>query len=108
MNFQLPLLRCANTCVLLACSPVFRRQQFLIRSLGSGIDHYSHFSSGKMQDLKSVEVDAESIIRAITPALDSGRHKGQAGTHFFQAHLILFLKIIIRSMEKYILSFCYG
>ncbi|XP_073220926.1 ATP-dependent (S)-NAD(P)H-hydrate dehydratase isoform X2 [Cicer arietinum] len=29
--------------------------------------------------MQSVEVDAENIIRAITPALDSSRHKGQAG-----------------------------
>ncbi|XP_057429882.1 ATP-dependent (S)-NAD(P)H-hydrate dehydratase isoform X2 [Lotus japonicus] len=32
-----------------------------------------------MQRMRSVEADAESIIRAITPALDSTRHKGQAG-----------------------------
>ncbi|MED6143872.1 hypothetical protein PIB30_009947 [Stylosanthes scabra] len=31
------------------------------------------------QDLRSVEVDAESVIRSITPALDLTRHKGQAG-----------------------------
>ncbi|XP_027192068.2 ATP-dependent (S)-NAD(P)H-hydrate dehydratase isoform X1 [Cicer arietinum] len=78
MNSKLCLLRCANNCMLLDCSPVFRRQQFLIRSLGGGggIDHHTNYSSGKMQ---SVEVDAENIIRAITPALDSSRHKGQAG-----------------------------
>ncbi|GAU33461.1 hypothetical protein TSUD_380970 [Trifolium subterraneum] len=29
--------------------------------------------------MQSVEVDAESIIRVITPALDQSRHKGQAG-----------------------------
>lgn len=107
MNYQLPLLRCANTCMLLPCSPVFRRQQFFIRSLGSGIDHYSHFSSAKMQDLKSAEVDAESIIRAITPALDSGRHKGQAGNTILSSSYHPFFKLIITSMEKYILSFCY-
>ncbi|XP_027330196.1 ATP-dependent (S)-NAD(P)H-hydrate dehydratase-like [Abrus precatorius] len=77
MNSQLSLLSCANTCMLLASSPVFRRQQLFIRSLGVGIDHHAH--SGNMQDLKSVEVDAESIIRAITPPLDANRHKGQAG-----------------------------
>ncbi|OIV95854.1 hypothetical protein TanjilG_06830 [Lupinus angustifolius] len=31
------------------------------------------------QHLSSVEVDADSVIRAITPALDASRHKGQAG-----------------------------
>ncbi|KAK7359733.1 hypothetical protein VNO77_01698 [Canavalia gladiata] len=77
MNSQLSFLGCANTCMLLASSPVFRRQQFLIRSLGGGIHHHTH--SANMQDLRSVEADAESIIQAITPALDPSRHKGQAG-----------------------------
>lgn len=81
MNSQFCFLGRANTCMLLASSSVFRRQQFLIRSLGGGIDHH-HTHSRNMQDLSSVEVDAESIIRAITPALDPSRHKGQAGTHF--------------------------
>jgi ATP-dependent NAD(P)H-hydrate dehydratase len=63
--------------MLLASSSVFRRQKFLIRSLGGSIDFHTNCSSGKMQ---SVEVDAESIIRVITPALDQSRHKGQAGT----------------------------
>lgn len=57
--------------------------------MGGGIDHQTH--STKMQDLGSVEVDAESIIRAITPALDPTRHKGQAGTQFLRLHMILFL-----------------
>ncbi|XP_016197424.1 ATP-dependent (S)-NAD(P)H-hydrate dehydratase isoform X1 [Arachis ipaensis] len=56
-------------------SGICRRQQFLIRSLGGGIDH----SRNMQQDLRSVEVDAESVIRSITPALDPTRHKGQAG-----------------------------
>ncbi|XP_061347890.1 ATP-dependent (S)-NAD(P)H-hydrate dehydratase-like isoform X1 [Gastrolobium bilobum] len=77
MNSQYSFLGCASTCMLLASSSFFRRQQFLIRSLGGGIDH--HTNSRNMQDLRSVEVDAESIIRAITPALDPRRHKGQAG-----------------------------
>ncbi|CAJ2658444.1 unnamed protein product [Trifolium pratense] len=50
-----------------------RRQKFFIRSLGGSIDYHK---TGKMQ---SVEVDAENIIRIITPALDQSRHKGQAG-----------------------------
>ncbi|QHO15357.1 ATP-dependent (S)-NAD(P)H-hydrate dehydratase [Arachis hypogaea] len=72
---QLSLLSYANTCMLMASSSVYRRQQFLIRSLGGGIDH----SRNMQQDLRSVEVDAESVIRSITPALDPTRHKGQAG-----------------------------
>lgn len=76
MNSQLPLLYCAKNCMLLASSPVFRRQQFFVRSLGGSIDHHTNCSSGKMQ---SVEVDAERVIREITPVLDRSRHKGQAG-----------------------------
>lgn len=76
MNSQLPLLYCAKNCMRLASSPVFRRQRFLIRSLGGSIDYHTNCSSGKMQ---SVEVDAERVIREITPVLDRSRHKGQAG-----------------------------
>ncbi|KAI4345581.1 hypothetical protein L6164_012689 [Bauhinia variegata] len=76
MPSRLAFLDCAKNCML-ASSPVFRRQQFLIRSLGGASDHQIHFA--KMKDLKSVEADAESILRAITPPLDPSRHKGQAG-----------------------------
>ncbi|XP_017436261.1 ATP-dependent (S)-NAD(P)H-hydrate dehydratase isoform X2 [Vigna angularis] len=75
MNSRL-LLDCAKSCIL-ASSPVFRRQQFLIRCLEVSIDHRPH--SRDMQALRSIEVDSESVIRAITPALDPTRHKGQAG-----------------------------
>ncbi|XP_047153168.1 ATP-dependent (S)-NAD(P)H-hydrate dehydratase isoform X1 [Vigna umbellata] len=75
MNSRL-LLDCAKSCIL-ASSPVFRRQQFLIRCLEGSIDHRPH--SRDMQALRSIEVDSESVIRAITPALDPTRHKGQAG-----------------------------
>lgn len=74
MNSQLPLLCCANNCMLLASSRVFRRQRFLIRSFGGSIDHCRNSVSGKMQS-----VDVDDIIRAITPDLDQSRHKGQAG-----------------------------
>ncbi|KAI5447274.1 ATP-dependent (S)-NAD(P)H-hydrate dehydratase isoform X1 [Lathyrus oleraceus] len=74
MNSQLPLLCCANNCMLLASSRVFRRQRFLIRSFGGSIDHCRNSGSGKMQS-----VDVDDIIRAITPDLDQSRHKGQAG-----------------------------
>lgn len=75
MNSRL-LLDCAKSCIL-ASSPVFRRQQFLIRCVEGSIDHPPH--SRDMQALRSIEVDSESVIRAITPALDPTRHKGQAG-----------------------------
>ncbi|XP_019419165.1 PREDICTED: ATP-dependent (S)-NAD(P)H-hydrate dehydratase isoform X1 [Lupinus angustifolius] len=80
MNSQLSFLGCANTCMLLASSSVFRRQHLLIRSLGvgSGIHHHT-YCANMQQHLSSVEVDADSVIRAITPALDASRHKGQAG-----------------------------
>ncbi|KAF3457192.1 hypothetical protein FNV43_RR01849 [Rhamnella rubrinervis] len=66
---------------MLASSAVFRRQQFLIRSLGGYTDHPLQ---KRMQEVKSiggpsVEADAENILRAITPTLDPSRHKGQAG-----------------------------
>ncbi|KAG8370144.1 hypothetical protein BUALT_Bualt14G0086800 [Buddleja alternifolia] len=63
---------------------VIRRQQFLIRCLGS----YNNISKNicnnttiKMQSLMSpsMEVDAVSVLRSITPSLDPSRHKGQAG-----------------------------
>jgi len=87
MNSQLPLLYCAKNCMLPASSPVFRRHRLLIRSLGGSIDHHTNCSSGKMQ---SVEVDAERVIREITPVLDRSRHKGQAGTQFLQIHIFIF------------------
>lgn len=55
---------------------VMNSQLPLIRSLGGSIDYHTNCSSGKMQ---SVEVDAERVIREITPVLDRSRHKGQAG-----------------------------
>ncbi|XP_058757750.1 ATP-dependent (S)-NAD(P)H-hydrate dehydratase-like isoform X1 [Vicia villosa] len=78
MNCQLPLLCCANNCMLLASSPVFRRQRFLVRSFGGSVDHCRNSGFGKMKS-GQVLFDAEDVIRAITPALDQSRHKGQAG-----------------------------
>ncbi|PIN22194.1 putative sugar kinase [Handroanthus impetiginosus] len=64
---------------------VIRRQQFLVRCLGgynnssknfcSTIRMVSSMSGGG----PSLEVDALSILRSITPSLDNSRHKGQAG-----------------------------
>ncbi|XVF38153.1 hypothetical protein REPUB_Repub20aG0075200 [Reevesia pubescens] len=65
---------------------VLRRQQFLIRSLGgySVSDICAHHK--RMEAVKclsgggaSLEADAESVLKAITPSLDPTRHKGQAG-----------------------------
>ncbi|KAL2339156.1 hypothetical protein Fmac_013602 [Flemingia macrophylla] len=75
MNSRI-LLDSAKSCIL-ASSPVFRRQQFLIRCVGGSIDHQRNFRD--MQTLRALEVDSESVVRAITPALDPTRHKGQAG-----------------------------
>ncbi|GFP83992.1 ATP-dependent (s)-NAD(P)H-hydrate dehydratase [Phtheirospermum japonicum] len=67
---------------------VIRRQQFLIRCLGGYNSNISskNFSNKtiKMQSLvsggaPSLEIDAISILRSITPSLDNSRHKGQAG-----------------------------
>lgn len=80
MNSQFAVLDSAKD-YLLASSAVFRRQQFLIRSLGG----YTDQSQQKiMQQTKALggtalEADAEHILRAITPPLDRSKHKGQAG-----------------------------
>ncbi|XP_038878237.1 ATP-dependent (S)-NAD(P)H-hydrate dehydratase isoform X2 [Benincasa hispida] len=66
---------------MLASSAVFRRQQFLIRSLG-GFGDCTY--QNKRQQIKAmsggyIEADAANILRAITPSLDPNRYKGQAG-----------------------------
>ncbi|KAL3626229.1 hypothetical protein CASFOL_029778 [Castilleja foliolosa] len=67
---------------------VIRRQQFLIRCLGGYNSNISSknlsYKTIKMQSLASggdpsLEVDAISILRSITPSLDNSKHKGQAG-----------------------------
>ncbi|KAK7387794.1 hypothetical protein VNO78_22587 [Psophocarpus tetragonolobus] len=77
MNSRI-LLDCAKNRIL-ASSPVFRRQQFLIRCVRGSIDHQSQPRSRGMQTLMSLEVHSVGLIRAITPPLDPTRHKGQAG-----------------------------
>ncbi|XP_057956812.1 ATP-dependent (S)-NAD(P)H-hydrate dehydratase isoform X2 [Malania oleifera] len=68
---------------MLASSSVFRRQQFLIRTLGGYTDNICQRRI--LRQIKSMavgtasEADAESILRTITPTLDPSRHKGQAG-----------------------------
>ncbi|XP_010255910.1 PREDICTED: ATP-dependent (S)-NAD(P)H-hydrate dehydratase isoform X2 [Nelumbo nucifera] len=66
---------------MLASSAIFRRQQFLIRSLGG---HSSNIHRERMQAIKCVsgsalEADGQSILRAIVPTFDPFRYKGQAG-----------------------------
>ncbi|CAA6656745.1 unnamed protein product [Spirodela intermedia] len=65
-----------------AASAVSRRQQFLIRSLGGvrGSAPSRRMAAG-VTNLNSLglEADAGSILKRITPPLDSGLHKGQAG-----------------------------
>lgn len=70
MNYRI-LLDSAKSCILASSVP--RRQQFLIRCVGGSTDQRD------MQALRSLEVDSQTVIRAITPALDPTRHKGQAG-----------------------------
>ncbi|KAM0962925.1 hypothetical protein ACFX2A_022463 [Malus domestica] len=78
----------ARTCLyMLGSSGVLRRQQFLIRSLGVGgcSDRNTITNQKAMQGIRkftsppSLEADAESVLRAISPTLDPNRHKGQAG-----------------------------
>ncbi|KAL5720334.1 ATP-dependent NAD(P)H-hydrate dehydratase [Ranunculus cassubicifolius] len=66
---------------MLASSALLRRQQFLIRSLGgpSSQQHVRKTQQVRFVSRATMEVDAESIIRRITPILDPNRHKGQAG-----------------------------
>ncbi|KAL3505868.1 hypothetical protein ACH5RR_031250 [Cinchona calisaya] len=67
-----------------ASSAVFRRQNFLIRCLGGySKNKNNNFYLIRMQSamggVNSLEADAISILRSITPTLDPTRHKGQAG-----------------------------
>ncbi|KAK4784686.1 hypothetical protein SAY86_019054 [Trapa natans] len=75
-----PLCNSVKGC-LVASSSVLRRQQFLIRILGGSSSQTYQNRLGGIRSMAvcSVEVDAESILKAITPALESSKHKGQAG-----------------------------
>ncbi|KGN57014.1 ATP-dependent (S)-NAD(P)H-hydrate dehydratase [Cucumis sativus] len=66
---------------MLASSAVFRRQQFLLRSLGGFGDctYQNRRLQIKAMSGTSIEADADLILRAITPCLDPNRYKGQAG-----------------------------
>ncbi|CDO99004.1 unnamed protein product [Coffea canephora] len=72
-----------------AAAAVFRRQNFLIRCLGgyrkekNYSNNFHHHCVIRMHSAMSggpsLEADAVSILRSITPTLDPTRHKGQAG-----------------------------
>lgn len=80
MNSQFALLGITKRCML-GSSAVFRRQQFLIRTLGGYADqsHQERMQQTKAMSGTALEVDAEHFLRAITPTLDPTKHKGQAG-----------------------------
>ncbi|KAK9992527.1 hypothetical protein SO802_027512 [Lithocarpus litseifolius] len=80
MNSQFALLGSVKHCML-ASSAVFRRQQFLIRTLGGYTDqtHLKRMQQTKAMSGTAFEADSENILRAITPNLDPSKHKGQAG-----------------------------
>ncbi|XP_062177201.1 ATP-dependent (S)-NAD(P)H-hydrate dehydratase [Alnus glutinosa] len=80
MNSQFAFLGVAKHCML-GSSAVFRRQQFLIRTLGGYTDqtHQKILQQTKAMSGIALEADAEHILRAITPTLDPTKHKGQAG-----------------------------
>ncbi|KAJ6811905.1 ATP-dependent (S)-NAD(P)H-hydrate dehydratase isoform X1 [Iris pallida] len=66
---------------LLSSSPIYRRQLFLIRSLG-GYCCRAHMEEGRGVPgvgVSTSQTDAETVIQRITPILDPSRHKGQAG-----------------------------
>lgn len=65
---------------MLASSSVYRRQLFLIRSLG-GYYCRVHMEGGRAvsSSLSTLGADAEGVIRKITPILDLNFYKGQAG-----------------------------
>lgn len=73
-----------------SAAATIRRQQFLIRCLLGGYSESSiwnkSYHSIRMHSAMSggstIEADAISILRSITPSLDPSRHKGQAGKPF--------------------------
>lgn len=80
MNFQFAFLGSKKN-FMLSSSAIFRRQQFLIRSLGVSTNqtHQKIMQETKALSGTSLEADAEHILRVITPTLDHNKHKGQAG-----------------------------
>ncbi|XP_020584635.1 ATP-dependent (S)-NAD(P)H-hydrate dehydratase [Phalaenopsis equestris] len=71
---------CLENCML-ASSSVYRRQLFLIRSLGGYCCRVHMEGGGRAvgSSISVAEADAESVMRKITPKLDPILYKGQAG-----------------------------
>ncbi|KAG1331303.1 ATP-dependent (S)-NAD(P)H-hydrate dehydratase [Cocos nucifera] len=80
MSSSVALSGCFENCML-ASSAVFRRQLFLIRSLGGNCCrvHMDRMQEAEGAGAATLEADAEGIIRKITPVMDPRRYKGQAG-----------------------------
>lgn len=85
MNSSFSVLESKTSCMF-ASNSILRRQHFLIRSLRG---YKSQNFTGIMAERKySVdEVVAGKILRKITPDLEPGRYKGQAGK---DAHFLFF------------------
>lgn len=86
---------------LLSSSPIYRRQLFLIRSLGgycckAHMDGGQGAAGGKTCALE--EADAEIVIRKITPVLDPKRYKGQAGKFHCSIQAIIGRLLNIRQL----------
>lgn len=72
-----------NTSCMFASNSILRRQHFLIRSLrGYKSQNFTAIMAERKYSVD--EVVAGKILRKITPDLEPGRYKGQAGkdTHF--------------------------
>lgn len=80
MSRSVALSGCFENCML-ASSAIFRRQLFLIRSLGGHCCrvHMERMQRGEGARAATLEADAEGIIRKITPVMDPRLCKGQAG-----------------------------
>ncbi|KAK3211764.1 hypothetical protein Dsin_016470 [Dipteronia sinensis] len=79
---------------LASSAAVLKRQQFLTMSLGGC--NTDQTAQRRMQQVNSIsgtalEVDFESILRAITPILDPNRHKGPGWLHNIITNPLLIL-----------------
>lgn len=83
---------------------IIRRQQHLIRCLATNL--LTNKNTIKMQSVMSMsgnpnlEVDAVTILRLISPKLDSTKHKGQAGEiSISQIHTKVFIFILFLDIK---------
>ncbi|XP_073013114.1 ATP-dependent (S)-NAD(P)H-hydrate dehydratase isoform X2 [Typha latifolia] len=70
--------RCLEKCAW-ESSAVFRRQLYLVRSLGGGSRCRTRMDMAQCSGSSTLEADAEGVIRKITPVMEPTRYKGQAG-----------------------------